>query len=120
MATTQAIRDRLEAERRRILDSLESSQAQLADDDGSGTDAIRFGNHLADDGTETFEDEKAAALGLHQQTLVAEIDSALQRLDDGTYGTCTECGGDIAPERLEALPWASTCIDCKAKAESRR
>lgn len=120
MATMAKIRERLESERQRISGSLDRSRERLADDDGTGTDAIRFGNHLADDGTETFEDEKAIALESHQRGLLAEIDDAIARLDDGTYGKCTECGADIAPARLEALPWAATCIDCKAAAEGRR
>jgi RNA polymerase-binding protein DksA len=45
---------------------------------------------------------------------VRRIDAALARLDAGTYETCASCGGSIAAERLEALPYATTCIDCAA------
>jgi DnaK suppressor protein len=45
--------------------------------------------------------------------LLAEIDAALARIDDGVYGTCGRCGGQVGAERLEALPWATKCIDCK-------
>jgi RNA polymerase-binding protein DksA len=45
--------------------------------------------------------------------LLAEIDAALARIDDGVYGTCVRCGGLVGPERLEALPWATKCIECK-------
>jgi RNA polymerase-binding protein DksA len=51
-------------------------------------------------------------LGENSQTVLAEIDRALARVDDGTYGTCTNCGKEIAVARLEAQPWASLCIDC--------
>ena len=43
--------------------------------------------------------------------------SALARIENGGYGTCVNCGAQIAPERLEAMPWATLCIDCKRKEE---
>jgi RNA polymerase-binding protein DksA len=49
--------------------------------------------------------------------VLSEIDGALMRIEDGTYGTCTNCGREIPEQRLEANPWASLCIDCKRKAE---
>ncbi len=49
--------------------------------------------------------------------MLAEINEALERIDAGTYGTCAACGKEIAPERLEAHPWASLCIDDARKAE---
>ena len=51
-------------------------------------------------------------LGENSQTVLSEIDVALARIEDGTYGTCTKCGKEIAVGRLEAHPWASLCIDC--------
>jgi RNA polymerase-binding transcription factor len=44
-----------------------------------------------------------------------DVERALAKIDAGTYGTCERCGTAIAPERLEALPWAMLCIDCKHK-----
>lgn len=49
--------------------------------------------------------------------MLADIDAALKRIEDGTYGTCTNCGKPIAPERLEARPWATLCIDCQREQE---
>ena len=51
-------------------------------------------------------------LGENSQAVLGEIDGALARIDAGTYGTCTNCGNEIAIGRLEAHPWASLCIDC--------
>jgi DnaK suppressor protein len=45
--------------------------------------------------------------------LLAEIDAALARIGEGVYGTCGRCGGRIGEDRLEALPWATKCIECK-------
>jgi DnaK suppressor protein len=50
---------------------------------------------------------------------LAHIDAALRRIEDGTYGSCENCGKPISPERLEAMPWATLCIDCKRLAERR-
>jgi DnaK suppressor protein len=51
-------------------------------------------------------------LGENSQAVLGEIDAALARIEAGTYGTCTNCGNEIAVGRLEAHPWASLCIDC--------
>jgi DnaK suppressor protein len=51
-------------------------------------------------------------LGENSQAVLGEIDAALARIEAGTYGTCTNCGSEIATGRLEAHPWASLCIDC--------
>jgi RNA polymerase-binding protein DksA len=52
------------------------------------------------------------SLGENSQAVLGEIDGALRRIEDGTYGTCANCGKEIAVGRLEAHPWASLCIDC--------
>ena len=54
---------------------------------------------------------------LEEQLL--DIDRALERIDEGTYGICANCGKPIQAERLEALPWADLCIDCQRKSDAR-
>jgi DnaK suppressor protein len=73
--------------------------------------------HMADTATETVEREIGNTLEASDGRLLAAIDSALARIENGTYGTCVNCGARIAPERLEAMPWATLCIDCKRKEE---
>jgi RNA polymerase-binding transcription factor DksA len=51
--------------------------------------------------------------------LAADIDRALDKLEEHTYGTCDECKGPIAPERLEALPWATRCVGCQGQTQSQ-
>ncbi|WP_243385949.1 TraR/DksA C4-type zinc finger protein [Bacillus kexueae] len=68
-----------------------------------------YDNHPADEGTELFEREKDIALNEHLEFEYAEINAALDRIDNGTYGTCSVCGKEINLERLEALPTAYTC-----------
>lgn len=73
--------------------------------------------HMADTATETVDREIDYTLEASDGRLLTAIDSALNRIEDGTYGTCVNCGAQIAPERLEAMPWATLCIDCKRREE---
>lgn len=115
-----ALRQRLDDERTRVLRELgtihSASPAQSAsafsEDGGHRTstsaDAIR-----------TVELEKSLALEQTLNALLVEVEHALQKMDEGTYGLCDECGKPIAPARLEALPWANLCIDCKSKKDGK-
>ena len=60
-----------------------------------------------------FEQQRDLALRERAEQHLAEVDAALARVDAGAYGRCVRCGREIAPERLEALPWAAYCIDCQ-------
>jgi len=73
--------------------------------------------HLADTATETVDREIDYTLEEHDGRLLQAIDEALARITAGTYGICVNCGAQIPPERLEAMPWATLCIDCKRKEE---
>jgi RNA polymerase-binding protein DksA len=73
--------------------------------------------HPADTATETVDREIDYTLEEHDERLLEEIHAALERIDAGTYGICVNCGAQISPERLEAMPWATLCIDCKRKEE---
>ena len=73
--------------------------------------------HMADTATETVEREIGNTLEEHDERLLYAIDSALQRTEDGTYGKCVNCGAPIPEARLEAMPWATLCIDCKRREE---
>jgi DnaK suppressor protein len=73
--------------------------------------------HLADTATETVDREIDYTLEASDGRLLADIDAALGRIENGTYGTCVNCGAQIPPERLEAMPWATLCIECKRKEE---
>ena len=63
--------------------------------------------------SQVFEQQRDLALRDHDAQHLSTVEAALRRLDDGTYGTCVRCGKPVAPERLEALPWAAHCIDCQ-------
>jgi DnaK suppressor protein len=115
---TGQFRDALLDERRRV----EHALATLRDEHpGSLDDEVEEfaagDNHLAETATATLGREIDYTLGDNAEQVLAEIDDALQRIDDGTYGTCVSCSSEIPRERLEANPWASLCIDCKRRAE---
>ena len=74
-------------------------------------------SHLGEAAAATLNREIDYTLGENSEQILSEIDAALKRIDDGTYGTCTACGKPIGVERLEAYPWASLCIDDARKAE---
>lgn len=63
--------------------------------------------------SQVFEQQRDLALRDRNEQHLAAVEAALARLDDGTYGRCVRCGRPIAPERLDALPWAAHCIDCQ-------
>ena len=73
---------------------------------------ISFGKRVGE-GT-SIAIERFADVAIHDQIVhqLAQVDAALERLDDGTYGICTGCGRPISSERLEAVPWAATCVAC--------
>ena len=68
---------------------------------------------FADGGHATAERGQVLALGRELRANLREVELALKRMDAGTYGRCERCGTPIAPERLEAIPWARLCIACK-------
>ena len=76
-------------------------------------------NHLAETATATLDREIDYTLEENSIRMLTAIDAALKRMDEGAYGTCTNCGREIPAERLEAYPWASLCIDCKRQSERR-
>jgi RNA polymerase-binding protein DksA len=100
-------------ERKRVLAAIENLHQEnpgtLAEDAGEET---AYDNHLADTATETYDRELDYTLEENSEQILAEIDAALKRIEEGTYGICTNRGEQISEERLEALPWATLCIDC--------
>jgi DnaK suppressor protein len=68
-------------------------------------------NHLADTASETYDRELDEGLEEDAREQLREVDAALERLEAGTYGTCSACGKAIPVERLEAVPWTTLCID---------
>jgi DnaK suppressor protein len=77
-------------------------------------DAMTYGSQAAA-ASQVFEQQRDLALRERNEQHLAQVEDALRRLDAGTFGMCTNCGRPIAPERLEAIPWAAHCIDCQRR-----
>ncbi|MGZ4258222.1 MAG: TraR/DksA family transcriptional regulator [Gaiellaceae bacterium] len=114
---TEHFRKRLVAERSRAQGALdylhEENSGSIEDEAQQGTSD----NHPGDLATITLDREIDYTLEENEERVIAAIDAALARIDDGTFGTCLGCGQQIGPERLEAVPWTTQCIDCKRKEE---
>lgn len=105
------IRAKLEQERERLNGELDHLRAdtQSTEDKSGGW----FGRR-DEQANEAAEMRKLMSSEGHLKDLLAQVEYALSKLDDGTYGRCDSCGQPIAPARLEALPYANLCVNCKA------
>ena len=106
----ESFRKRLEEERRRLMVDLERLVVTEQDNPGYST-------HIADDATEVLENTKNHALRRNLQRLLGQVNDSLAKFDKGTYGMCGDCGGKIDHARLEALPYATLCIQCQKQRE---
>jgi YteA family regulatory protein len=117
---TDRFREALLEERKRVQAAIENLQEEtsgtLSDDAGEQS---AYDNHLADTATETYDRELDYTLEENSEHVLAGIEAALKRIEEGTYGTCSNCGKQIPEDRLEALPWATLCIDCQRHLEGR-
>jgi RNA polymerase-binding protein DksA len=91
-------------------------------EDGDDLDPERGGvsNHMADDANETAEQETMLTLRSTAERQLAHVNEALERIEDGSYGTCSNCGKPINPARLDALPFSTLCINCQNLADKGR
>ena len=116
--TRDALRKTLFSERERLTADLaeleRSGQEALSDMSGENN----YRDHMADQGTATFNKELDMSLEENVRDLLEQVDEALARIDAGEYGLCTSCGKPISAERLKAMPAAGKCISCKETEDS--
>ena len=107
------LRSHLEGERKRLAEQVAQLEANIrpAEERREGSP---FGKR-EEEATETLELEKRIALEKRIRDQLAGVEHALQKFEDGTYGSCESCGQSIDPARLEALPQAKLCMSCKAQ-----
>lgn len=110
-------------------ESLEALRARLSEQRLEITNMynqdVRAGQESTDDPTEDIVDrannsynrELMFSISDSERQLLLQIEDALNRINVGTYGRCTNCGNTIHPLRLDAVPWARFCIDCQELAE---
>ena len=120
---TKEQRDQLEQrllkERQRAVKAVRQLDENLAPQDEDG-DLTTYPFHLADEGTDTMEQEQGFLLRSQEGRLLYEIDEALRTLykTPERFGKCVECDKEISFERLEIVPWTRHCLDCKRDQES--
>ena len=115
---TSRYRDRLEEERERLTNAVEFLERENPGSIGDelGEIATAGDNHLGDTATATFDRELDEGLEEGAQQTLRDIEDALRKIEDGSYGTCEVCGEPIGAARLSAIPWARLCIDDQRKA----
>ena len=114
------LRERLMTERSELevqLTTIEEQSFATSQSDLSGE--VSFDEENADAGTFTFERERDLSIENNVRDLLAKIDRALGKMDEGTYGICIRCGKPIEKARLKALPYVDLCLK-DAQAQSRR
>ena len=110
-------RRRLLEERERVVNAIEYLHQENPGSMEDEGEEIPLDNHLAETATLTLDREIDYTLEENATGVLTAIDAALLRIDEGRFGTCRSCGKPIAEERLEAIPYATLCIDCKRKDE---
>ena len=114
----EQIKQRLEAKRAELQENIEG----LTEAHPKPVGAIE-----ASEGPQDFEDiavdfletQQEQSLLVNQQALLTEVEQALERIEQGTYGKCVDCGQPIPERRLEAIPWAARDVKCEEKLEQR-
>lgn len=117
----ESARQYLEAEHDRLVhlrSSLENEHLHDEPEEDSSAELSHFDQHPADAASDAFEREKEFSILDRIQVELDDVERALKRLDEGTYGTCQACGRDIGDERLEAVPAARFCIQHQSDAET--
>ncbi len=112
------LRARLQSELKRLTEEVEQlkASARPANERREGSP---FGKR-EEEATESFEFEKRLALEKRTKDLLVEVEHALEKFEQGTYGQCDNCGQPIDPDRLEALPQANLCLTCKAQTKDAK
>ena len=114
---------RLQEERKRVLKELGHHDETFGSTpQGAAGELSSYSFHMADQGTDAMERENAFLFASQEGRFLWHIDEALRRLykSPDTFGKCHNCGKDIAYERLDALPHARYCIDCKQREEDAK
>ena len=109
--TNAEIRGTLERER----DELRQQLGEITAAPRDPMAALSFGKRVGEGTSQAIERIEQVDVARRLEEKLADVERALQKLDEGTYGTCDVCGDPIAPERLEAIPWATRCVKDAAR-----
>jgi DnaK suppressor protein len=113
------LRVQLEAELARLAADVAQIDAKDRDSLSETSSENAYRDHMGDQGSATLARELDMTLEENERYELDELRAAIKRLDDSTYGTCSGCGCEIPLQRLEAVPTATLCIQCKELEETR-
>lgn len=114
----QEMKRRLETRRAELIESLgdlTEVHPKVVDSDEASDDFQDIGDGAVD----VQERDQEQSIAANNRALLTEVEEALKRIEDGTYGRCVVCGQLIPEKRLEAMPWASLCVKDEEKIEQR-
>ncbi len=94
------------------------ANAALSKSGGNGGGSSAVPSHIADLGTDTYEQDNTILLMNNEGATLSQIEQALERVEDGVYGSCMECSGKIPKMRLKAIPYTAYCVKCASQIES--
>lgn len=99
--------------------NLEASIEKIKNTEMESTGETSYSLHMADQGTDAMEREKAFLFAQRDEKYLLQLEKASERIKGGTFGICRECGIKIKPARLKAVPTTNICINCKTKNEKK-
>ncbi|MBN2024628.1 MAG: TraR/DksA C4-type zinc finger protein [Pirellulales bacterium] len=118
-ADMKVYRERLIALRARLrgdVDNLANATLKKSRSEANG-DLSSMPIHMADIGSDNFEQEFSLSLMESEEGIIGRIEQAMERIEEGTYGQCEECGVRIPKARLNAIPYTTLCVKCAADSE---
>jgi RNA polymerase-binding transcription factor DksA len=107
-------RDEITADLERLGQEMQWLGVEQEDERGG------LGNHLAEDGSSVMEQERIGTVSVDLQDVLRQVEGALARIENGTFGICQRCGKPIGEERLEAFPYVEYCIECQSFLERQK
>ena len=117
-AEMKVYRDRLLDIRARLRGDVTSmAHAALRKSGAEGAESSSMPIHMAELGSDNFEQEFTLSLLQSEEEALEQIEGALERIEDGTYGSCVDCDAKIAKARLNAIPYTPFCIKCASKSQ---
>lgn len=117
---SKPFKEMLVALRARLRGDVSSLANSALSQGPGGTDAGRAPADIADLGNNMLEENNSLLLMDNEEVVLIQIEEALERINDGTYGICVECGGRIPKLRLNAIPYTPYCVKCAANNESTK
>ena len=116
IAMFRKILDKQKAQTQADIEFMEKENKEASQDFDSAGDS-NFEDQIGDSASITFERERDFSLQQNKKDILRQINVAIEKIDDGTYGSCSQCHEPINEKRLKALPYAEYCISCKKKQE---